>query len=47
MKRLAFVCAMLAVGGTTTAQAGDSGSITGTVLANPLSVAVTVPASPI
>ena len=47
MRRLVFVCAALAVTGTTAAQAGDSGSITGRVLANPLSVVVNVPDSPI
>ena len=47
MRRLALVFAVLAVAGTSSAQAGDSGSITGRVLVNPLSVEVTVPADPI
>jgi hypothetical protein len=47
MTRLALVFAALAVAGASSAQAGDSGSITGRVLVNPLSVEVTLPADPI
>jgi hypothetical protein len=46
VKRLALVCAALAVSTASIAQAGDSNSITGTVLVNPLSVTVHVPDSP-
>ena len=47
MRRLALVFAALAVAGASSAQAGDSGSITGRVLVNPLSVDVTFPGDPI
>ena len=45
MRRLALVCATLAAGGVAAAQAGAD-SITGRVLANPVSVSVNVPDSP-
>jgi hypothetical protein len=47
MRRLALVCAVLAVSAASAAQAGDSGSITGRVLVNPLSVEVTRPDDPL
>jgi hypothetical protein len=47
MRRLALVFATLAVAGASSAQAGDSGSISGRVLVNPLSVEVVLPADPI
>jgi hypothetical protein len=46
VKRLAFICAALAVGAASGAQAGDSNSIVGRVLVNPLSVTVNVPDAP-
>jgi hypothetical protein len=46
MRRAAFACLALAVVTAGAAQAGDSGSITGHVLANPLSVTIDVPEGP-
>lgn len=46
MRRAAFACLAIAVVTAGAAQAGDSGSITGRVLANPLSVTIDVPADP-
>jgi hypothetical protein len=43
VRRLALVCAALAVGAACVAQAGESDSITGRVLVDPLSVTVNVP----
>ncbi len=47
MRRLALACAALAVSAASAAQAGDSGSITGRVVVNPLSVEVTRPDEPL
>ncbi len=47
MRRLALACATLAVLAASVAQAGGSGSITGRVLVNPLSVEVTRPDEPL
>lgn len=47
MKRLALLCATLAVSAVSVAQAGDSSSITGRVLVNPLTVEVTRPDEPL
>jgi CARDB len=47
VRRLVLVCAALAVCVASAAQAGDSGSITGRVLVNPLSVTVDVPPDPV
>jgi hypothetical protein len=46
MRRSALACLAVAVVTAGAAQAGDSGSITGRVLANPLSVTIDVPADP-
>jgi hypothetical protein len=47
MKRFALACTVLAVSAASAAQAGDSGSISGRVLVNPLSVEVTRPDEPL
>lgn len=47
MKRLALLCATLAVSAVSVAQDGDSSSITGRVLVNPLTVEVTRPDEPL
>jgi hypothetical protein len=47
MRRLALACAVLAVSAASAAQAGDSGSVTGRVLVNPLTVEVTRPDEPL
>lgn len=46
MRRLALACATLAVLAASVAQAGGSGSITGRVLVNPLSVEIIRPDEP-
>ena len=47
MRRLALVFAVVAVAGASSAQAGDRGAVTGSVLVNPLSVDITFPIDPI
>lgn len=47
MRRLALLSAIVAVGAASVAQTGASTSITGRVLANPLSVEVIVPPDPV
>jgi hypothetical protein len=47
MRRLALVCAAVAVAAVGAAQTGSSSSITGRVLVSPLSVSVLVPTDPV